>query len=79
MKFFWPSRSKAKGFAIKDFANKYPEKISSVSSQENSNQFQDDRLLKFKNEDSNNKALSHLLIKKIHWANRDFSEYREAS
>ena len=79
MKIFWPHRSKAKGFASQNLACKYTEKISSVSSNEISNQLLDDRSLKSTNKDSKNKALYNLSIKKTHWANRDFSEYREAA
>ena len=77
MKFFWPHRSKAKGFAIQNLACKYTEKISGVSSNEISNQLLDDRINKSTNKDSKNIALYKLSNKKVHWANRDFSEYRE--
>ena len=30
-------------------------------------------------EDSDNIDISHLSIKRVHWANRDFSEYKEAA
>ena len=35
--------------------------------------------LKSIKEDSKNLRLSHISIKRIHWANRDFSEYKEAA
>ena len=82
MKNFWPSRSRAKGFSIENLARKYREKISIVSSDKNSNQDIDDRNLKYirkdheKNKDS---TTLHLSLKREHWANRDFSEYREVA
>tara|TARA_B100000945_G_scaffold66397_1_gene49730 strand:+ start:193 stop:432 length:240 start_codon:yes stop_codon:yes gene_type:complete len=79
MRIFWPRRSNAKGFSIKNLASKYPEKISNVSSNEISNKLLDDRVLESKTKDSRNIDLSNLSIKKVHWANRDFSEYREAA
>ena len=79
MRIFWPRRSNAKGFAIKNHASKYPEKISNVSSNEISNKLLDDRGLESKTKDSRKIDLYNLSIKKVHWANRDFSEYREAA
>ena len=78
MKIFWPHRSNAKGFAIKNIASRDTEKIPSLSSNQILNKFSDDRIFKSTNKDIKNIALSHLSIKKVHWANRDFSEYREA-
>ena len=79
MKVFWPRHSIAKGFAIQNVASKYTENISSDSSNENPRKLLDPRVLKSKNKDSMNIALSDISIKKVHWANRDFSEYREAA
>ena len=79
MKNFWPNRSKAKGFSIENLARKYREKISRNSSNEISNQFLVDRNLKSTKEDFNHIGISHLPIKKGHWANRDFSEYRDVA
>ena len=79
MKVFWPRRSNVKGFAIQNVAGKYTENISSDSSNENPKKLLDHRVLKSNNKDSMNIALSDLSIKKVHWANRDFSEYREAA
>ena len=45
MKNFWPHRSNAKGFSIQNLARKYRSKISSVSSNEISNQLLDDKNL----------------------------------
>ena len=79
MKIFWPHRSDAKGFSIKNLVHKNHEKISSVSSNKNSNQLLDDNNLMSIKKDSKNLHLYHMSIKRIHWANRDFSEYREAA
>ena len=79
MKIFWPYRSKAKGFSIKKFADKYLERTSSVSSHEIANKFSGDRNLKPTKKDSHYIATYHLAVKRGHWANRDFSEYREAA
>jgi len=65
VKNFWPHRSKAEGFSIQNLARKYRLKISSVSSNQISNKFLEDRNV--------------ISIKRIHWANRDFSEYKEAA
>ena len=78
MKVFWPRQSIAKGFAIQNVASKYTENISSDSSNENPKKL-DHRVLKSKNKDIINITLSDSSIKKVHWANRDFSEYREAA
>ena len=79
MKNFWPHRSEAKGFSIKTLVHKNQEKISSVSSNKNSNQLLDDKNLMSIKKDSKNLRLAHISIKRIHWANRDFSEYRETA
>ena len=82
MKNFWPHRSKAKGFSIQNLARNYRLKISSysVSSHENSNQNLDDRnkILSMK-EEGKKISIVNMSIKRIHWANRDFSEYKEAA
>ena len=79
MKIFWPHRSKAKGFSIENLASKYSEKISSLSSDEISNKPLSDRNLKSISEGSNLIDTSRLSIRRGHWANRDFSEYKEAA
>ena len=79
MKIFWPYRSKANGFSIKKFADKYLERTSNVSSPKSANQFSGNRNFKPTKKDSHYIAKSHLSVKKGHWANRDFSEYREAA
>tara|TARA_Y100001968_G_C19019762_1_gene554583 strand:- start:371 stop:610 length:240 start_codon:yes stop_codon:yes gene_type:complete len=79
MKIFWPYRSSVKGFSIKNFAGKYHEKSSSASFNNISNQFSGDRKLKSKKKDSNHISTYHLNTKRKHWANRDFSEYKEVA
>ena len=79
VKIFWPYRSKAKGFSIKKLADKNLDKTSSVSSLEIASQFSSDRNIKSIKKDSHYIAISHLAVKRGHWANRDFSEYREVA
>ena len=79
MKIFWPYRSKAKGFSIKKLADTYPKKTSSVSSPKLVNQFSGDRNLKPIKKDSEFFGTTPLAVKRGHWANRDFSEYREVA
>ena len=79
MKNFWPHRSKAEGFSIKNLARKYRLKISSVSSNQISNEVLDDRNVVYVKEEIKKISTVNLSIKRIHWANRDFSEYNEAA
>ena len=79
MKNFWPHRSKAEGFSIQNLARKYRLKISSVSSNQISNKLVDDRNVISMKEKSKKISTVNLSIKRIHWANRDFSEYKEAA
>ena len=79
--FPWPHRSDEKGFSIRNLASKYRLKISSsiVSSNEVSNQFLDNRNLVSMKEEDKKISIANLSIKRIHWANRDFSEYKKAA
>ncbi len=82
MQNFWPHRSRAKGFSIQNLARKYRLKISSssVSLNEPSNQLIDEsNLISMKEECEKKNSIANLSIKKIHWANRDFSEYKKAA
>ena len=82
MKNFWPHRSRAKGFSIQNLARKYRLKISSSSSvslNEPSNQLIDESNLISMKEEGEKNSIANLSIKKIHWANRDFSEYKKAA
>ena len=81
MKNFWPHRSKAKGFSIQNLALNYRLKISnsSLSSNEIPDQHIDDTNVISMKEESKRISMANLSIKRIHWANRDFSEYKEAA
>ena len=81
MKNFWPHRSKAKGFSIQKLARNYRLKISNsrVSSNEISDQLLDDTNIMSMKEEGEKISIANLSIKRKHWANRDFSEYKEAA
>ena len=79
MKNFWPHRPKASGFSIENLASKYRKKIFKVSSDKSSDQFLEDNNSISNNKDSANIVKSPLNMKIAHWANRDFSEYRDAA
>ena len=81
MKIFWPNRSKAKGFSIQKLALNYRLKISNsrVSLNEISDQLLDDTNIISMKEEGEKISIVNLSIKRIHWANRDFSEYKEAA
>ena len=79
MKIFWPQRSEPKGFSIKNLGIKYREKFSDFSSNEIPNELLDDTNLKYIKEDIEDLAISRISIERGHWANRDFSEYRQAA
>tara|TARA_B100000945_G_scaffold295894_1_gene273770 strand:- start:340 stop:579 length:240 start_codon:yes stop_codon:yes gene_type:complete len=79
VKNFWPRRSKAEGFSIQNLARKYSLKISSVSSNQISNKLLDDRNLISIKEEGQKISTANVSLKRIHWANRDFSEYKEAA
>ena len=81
VKNFWPHRSKAIGFSIQDLANKYRLTISRDSKPSINilNQIQDGTNLKSVKEEGKSISVADLNVKRIHWANRDFSEYKEAA
>ena len=79
LKNFWPHRSKAKGFSIEKLAFKYRKKVSNLTSSKTSNQLLDEINLKSMEKDRNYIDISKLSGKRGHWANRDFSEYREVA
>ena len=81
MKNFWPHRSKVEGFSIQNLARNYRLKISnsSVSLNEISDQPLDDATFISMKEEGKEISIANLSIKRIHWANRDFSEYKEAA
>ena len=77
MKNFWPHRSKAEGFSIQNLARKYRSKIASVSINKISDKCLDDKNVISMKEKSKKISKVNLSVKRIHWANRDFSEYKE--
>tara|TARA_Y100001968_G_scaffold326035_1_gene368358 strand:+ start:826 stop:1065 length:240 start_codon:yes stop_codon:yes gene_type:complete len=79
LKNFWPHRANAKGFSIENLARKYREKISDISFKKNLKELENDKNLNSLNKDSTHIIKSQISIKRVHWANRDFSEYREAA
>ncbi len=81
MKNFWPHRSKVEGFSIQKLARNYSLKISNsrLSLNEISDQLLDDTNIVFMKEEGEKISNVNLSIKRIHWANRDFSEYKEAA
>ncbi len=81
MKNFWPHRSKAKGFSIQNLARKYRLGISSPNKYSNEilNQFEEDMNLISMKEECEKISDSNLSNKTMHWANRDFSEYKDAA
>ena len=79
MKIFWPHRSNANGFSIQKFARDYRLKISSESADDESNQNLENNKSKIIPNNVNNISVVNLSSKRIHWANRDFSEYKKAA
>ena len=79
MKIFWPHRSKANGFSIKNLAFKYRLKNSSECPSEILNQPIDNRNVISMKEEGKKFSNADLSIKRIHWANRDFIEYKETA
>ena len=79
VKKFWPHRSDVKGFSIQRLARNYHLKISSLNlpSKELSNQNSDEDYSKVIKEGAEKISINNLSIKRTHWANRDFLEYRE--
>ncbi|WP_413684084.1 hypothetical protein [Prochlorococcus sp. MIT 1011] len=79
MKNFWPHRPNVKGFSIQNLARKYRTKISGGTSNEISDQILDDKNLISMKAEGKRSSIANLSIERIHWANRDFSEYKEAA
>ena len=81
LKNFWPHRSKAKGFSIQNLARRYRLKISStdLKSDEITNQLGDDTNLISIKEEPKKLMIDVQSVKRNHWANRDFSEYKEVA
>ena len=77
---FWPPRSTPIGFSIEGLAKKYRQKLSKVS-------YKKSETIEY-NEQLNSQIISdkdvirkdfNSKINSIHWANRDFAEYKEAA
>ena len=79
MKIFWPHRSNANGFSIQKLARDYRLKISSESADDVSNQNLENNKSKIIPNNADNISVVNLSSKRIHWANRDFSEYKKAA
>ena len=81
MKKFWPHRSKSKGFIVEHLVRKYRLKVSNVNVSNNEITEQtlkkdNNKVYNFQGENSSDSSLS---IERIHWANRDFSEYKQVA
>ena len=79
LKNFWPKRTNAKGFSIENLARKYREKISSSTTNKSLNELVKEKNLNTFHEDKQHTTEAAIPINRGHWANRDFSEYREAA
>ena len=79
MKIFWPHRSEVNGFSIQNLASKYRLKISSKNSDENSNRSLENKNSKLIKNNFKDSPVINLSNKRKHWANRDFSEYKEVA
>ena len=79
MKNFWPHRSNPKGFSIEMLARKYREKMSDFTSQKSLKELAEDGNLDSFKEERKHMIRSQIYLKKTHWANRDFSEYRDVA
>tara|TARA_Y100001978_G_C23438315_1_gene311773 strand:- start:69 stop:314 length:246 start_codon:yes stop_codon:yes gene_type:complete len=81
MKKFWPHRSESKGFTVKNLVRKYRLKLSNVDVRNNEikEQILKDKKTEYVNVEDKNISVSNLSINRIHWANRDFSEYKKVA
>lgn len=80
MRNFWPQRPSAKGFSIERLALKYRERLSKASSSNVSEKELPNEITSNIIEIEKKGTLkSQLYSNSIHWANRDFSEYRDAA
>ena len=81
MKNFWPRRLKAKGFSIQNLRGSFRlnTSIPNLSSEELLNQMQcDNNFISLEDQDKK-VSIADISPRRIHWANRDFSEYKEAA
>ena len=74
MKKFWPHLSEPKGFLIQEIARKYRLRIYNFSKHTDEN-LNDKNILLVKKEGVSTSVYGGL-NKRMHWANRDFSEYK---
>ena len=80
MRNFWPPRPSAKGFSIENLALKYRERLSKVSSSDFSKkELPKEITSNMKKIEEREILKSQICSNSIHWANRDFSEYRDAA
>ncbi len=81
MKNFWPPRPSAKGFSIERLALKYRERLSKKVSSSNFSKNESPKEITSNIVKIENKEIlkSQIYANSIHWANRDFSEYRDAA
>ena len=79
VKKFWPHRSDAKGFSLENLASENCEKTSGGPAEKKSNQSLNLQNLKSSQKDINDNVRPHLSFKKGHWANRDFTEYKDVA
>tara|TARA_Y100001968_G_scaffold44607_1_gene34723 strand:+ start:1809 stop:2054 length:246 start_codon:yes stop_codon:yes gene_type:complete len=81
MKKFWPHRSDSKGFTVKNLISKYRLKDSYVNlpNDEFKEQTLKDNNKVYVNVEDENISVHNISTKRIHWANRDFSEYKKVA
>ena len=79
MKNFWPHRVNPKGFSIENLARKYRQKISDVNSSNTLKGSVNNIGINSLQEERRNIIVPDVSVNKLHWANRDFSEYREVA
>ena len=81
MKKFWPHRSESKGFTVKNLVRKYRLKSSKVNVPNNeiTEKTLKDNNKRYFNVECKDNSVSNLSIKRIHWANKDFSEYKSVT
>ena len=72
---FWPPRPAAEGFSIEKLARHYRDKISKDSADKKEQIYIPENFIKDQEKQLNFKSNKQ----SIHWANRDFIEYKEAA
>ncbi len=80
MRNFWPQRPSAKGFSIENLALRYREKLAKVSSSNvREKELHNERRSNVIKIEKKGILKSQPYSNSIHWANRDFAEYRDAA